>query len=1129
MTGSRIGDLLKGVVAAAIIICILVWVPILLLGSVGFSYPEELGNLIDPLTSNNVKASSALRLGLSMLAWLAWLQIAWALVVELAAAVRGQAAKQVIALVPFAQLGARRLVATAMLLFSLSAPVSSAVAPAVGVVAAASADASHDASPDETEIVGASGPDEITSDANNGAATADASARVDADKTAVDLTASTDNVEVKNLADTQPERVKADLVSGRGGPVTVQPSATEIDLDDYDIVDYEIKPGDTFWSVAEKSAGNGLAWRQIRRMNIGVMNDGLTLTERTDSLTPGWVIKVPVPPEVEPEPESGNDQPKVASDLQPSSTEGVPAVEVDEGDHFWKLATQTLSDAWGRQPTDGEVSPYWVDMVAANGGRLLPPEDPDVVYPGQWLEVPPVPTDPAVDDGEPNTAPLSSWADGSAGQSGSNHPTADVASFNEDQADSVEAPLTAEQLGTITSTYAIAAGGEIAVDGAGNQVDDFSASEPGDGPLDAAAMAAASLAAFGLLSAGVARIVDRRQVRELGARRPGTAPVFRPPKSAQELFSDASDDDALSDLDLALRHLGLATERSGMVMPEMVGALVNSASIRFLMADRHETAPPPFESARGGMIWRLERPILPLPDAWAANPYPSLVSVGYTADDRLLVDLEYVQALYLDGDLSVVVDSMATIALELATSPLADTVEVICVGFGEELAGLERVTVAPDLASVMPRVERHAAMAVEIASTVDLNAAGGRAAEMGDWTPMVVLDPLGLQPAETERLVSAANSIHGGGVSAVVTDPTKTGLAMEVSEGRVSIPAYRVKIDRRAMTSAQRAEVVAAVSDATSPDIVEHPDLAQQITVGASRCRQELGPDALPVVRPVQPFNDGPASRHSPSSFAADPAQVRYTVKLLGPLRVVDATGHPIQFDRSSTPEFIALLAHHRAGVEVSSAMDALWPSTTARRPWINNVFADARRCLGSGTDGVAIVAGAGGEDSYRLSPMVGTDLDVFIDMVAQAERADLTEATELLIEALELVDGVPYANITSRWPRDGGHWHRAALLVDEAARAVAALALDQFDDPSLAEWAAARGLLANPYSIELHRLRLRAAIAAGSSSNVDAVFQHYQTMAMSDDHRPEGQSQIDPAIIELYESFRRSQISEPA
>jgi len=213
----------------------------------------------------------------------------------------------------------------------------------------------------------------------------------------------------------------------------------------------------------------------------------------------------------------------------------------------------------------------------------------------------------------------------------------------------------------------------------------------------------------------------------------------------------------------------------------------------------------------------------------------------------------------------------------------------------------------------------------------------------------------------------------------------------------------------------------------------------------------------------------------------------------------------------------------------VQKTMDALWPATTARRPWINNLFADARRHLGVGTQNVTLWATPTGEDQYGLSPAVVTDVDLFADLMARAAQAPMTEAIHVLTEALELVHGMPYATITSRWPQTGGHWRQAALMIDETARSVAALALDQLDDPNLAEWATARGLLANPYSVELHRLRLRAAIASGMPANADAVFQHYQTVAMSDDHRPEGYSRLDPDIIELYESFRHSQIVEPA
>jgi hypothetical protein len=64
------------------------------------------------------------------------------------------------------------------------------------------------------------------------------------------------------------------------------------------------------------------------------------------------------------------------------------------GDHLWHVAAQTLADAWGRQPADAEVVPYWQALVEHNRGTLAVPDDPDLVYPGQVFELPAVPPAP---------------------------------------------------------------------------------------------------------------------------------------------------------------------------------------------------------------------------------------------------------------------------------------------------------------------------------------------------------------------------------------------------------------------------------------------------------------------------------------------------------------------------------------------------------------------------------------------------------------------------------------------------------------------------------------------------------------------------------------------------------------
>lgn len=65
---------------------------------------------------------------------------------------------------------------------------------------------------------------------------------------------------------------------------------------------------------------------------------------------------------------------------------------IERGDHLWAIASETLADAWQRQPADSEVVPYWRDLIEQNRARLVDPTDPDYVLPGQVMHLPPVPT-----------------------------------------------------------------------------------------------------------------------------------------------------------------------------------------------------------------------------------------------------------------------------------------------------------------------------------------------------------------------------------------------------------------------------------------------------------------------------------------------------------------------------------------------------------------------------------------------------------------------------------------------------------------------------------------------------------------------------------------------------------------
>ena len=69
----------------------------------------------------------------------------------------------------------------------------------------------------------------------------------------------------------------------------------------------------------------------------------------------------------------------------------VTAVTLAPGDHLWSVAARTLATSWGRPPTEREVVPYWRLVVELNRRALPNPDDPDLVFPGDVVRLPPVP------------------------------------------------------------------------------------------------------------------------------------------------------------------------------------------------------------------------------------------------------------------------------------------------------------------------------------------------------------------------------------------------------------------------------------------------------------------------------------------------------------------------------------------------------------------------------------------------------------------------------------------------------------------------------------------------------------------------------------------------------------------
>ena len=60
---------------------------------------------------------------------------------------------------------------------------------------------------------------------------------------------------------------------------------------------------------------------------------------------------------------------------------------VRPGDHLWGIAEEVLSEQAGAVVADRQVRDYWLRLIEANRDRLVDPEDPDLIVPGQRLSL----------------------------------------------------------------------------------------------------------------------------------------------------------------------------------------------------------------------------------------------------------------------------------------------------------------------------------------------------------------------------------------------------------------------------------------------------------------------------------------------------------------------------------------------------------------------------------------------------------------------------------------------------------------------------------------------------------------------------------------------------------------------
>lgn len=346
-TGARV---VRGLGAALLLFALVVGIPVGLwmFGGPVWTGPVSINRIISMLSGPDVTGSVLIGL-VKVVGWIAWFTFAFAVVVEVVAALRGRRSPHVRGL--GTQQRAAAALVGAVITMLVAAP---AVAPAMAAT-----------TPLETGATGTA----VSAPVSPGAVT--------------DVAAGT--------AEKSEERVRADEA----------PAAT-----------YTVQPGDSLWRIAELTLGDGALFKQIADLNYGVRQADGNALDAGNWIEPGWVLKLPASVDVgvaatsvgqpgdgddaggdEPvgiapskstagdtaEPVGSND-PEGTVDVRNRGTEAVEVV-VEPGDTLWGIAEEELGDGT-KYPEVYEASR---DTEQPGGARLT---DPDLIYPGWTVTVP---------------------------------------------------------------------------------------------------------------------------------------------------------------------------------------------------------------------------------------------------------------------------------------------------------------------------------------------------------------------------------------------------------------------------------------------------------------------------------------------------------------------------------------------------------------------------------------------------------------------------------------------------------------------------------------------------------------------------------------------------------------------
>ncbi|MGW4788597.1 LysM peptidoglycan-binding domain-containing protein, partial [Streptomyces sp. NPDC004230] len=553
------------------------------------------------------------------------------------------------------------------------------------------------------------------------------------------------------------------------------------------------------WDLAETYLGNGQRWQDIAALNPNVpglasgdqyLPQGAILQLPLDARLPTDPTKTPTPTHADGSPTENTTHPTSTDDEQasaatPSSKLGNPRhehVTVAPGDSLWTIA----GDEYGN-PT------AWTAIYKANKGEAQPGgghfADPDLIFPGQKLDLPRAeahPAAPGPSDTESQN-PDTSARHAKPSDSGP-APTAPTTDEQNTLHDQQQAPLA-----TTPSTSEITvppAGPSRTPDPTDTSRPAQTSAEPAHADQDSENPYSPVIAwtGTGIVAAALVNTLFVRRRRQQHRRRPGRRIAMPTGRTAatEQGMRRAQEPTGFTLLNTALRCLAGNLRVEERDLPTLHAAVLHESRLELHLA---EEAPPctPFTAAPDRQdLWTCSANHLELVDDTVqydvGAPYPALVSIGWDPHGNyVLVDLEHIGILHLDGNPDFARHILQAIAVEFANTPVAGHLEVTALGQTLpclETAVPERVARAQDIHDATAEIVAHADDQRRALSTLGVDSP--RAARLrddtgGDWTPHILLAEQLPDEPETGNLLAALCAVPGT-ASAVITASTLADL-----------------------------------------------------------------------------------------------------------------------------------------------------------------------------------------------------------------------------------------------------------------------------------------------------------------------------------------------------------------